>query len=572
MDPAAGPVAVFALALRQLRKEAGSPTYGVMARRAGAYSVATLSRAAAGEQLPTLPVLHAYVAACGGDPSEWERRWTRVSDELAAQVAESGGEPAPYRGLSRYEPGDRDIYFGRDRLVQDLVSLAGRHRVVAVFGPSGIGKSSLLRAGLVPRLREPDAAPAAIRLFTPGERPLSRHREVLRPVDGPSDTWLIVDQFEELFTLCQDTEERKAFLAGLLAARNPHSRLRVVLGIRADFYPHCLAHAELADAIRMASLPVGPLTRDELREVITGPATARSLVVERALTASLIDEVHGRGAGLPFLSHVLLETWRRRRGRTLTLEGYERAGAMRGAIAQSAEAAYEGMDSAQAETARRVMLRLVTPGDGAPDTRRPTGRSELESAGIGHETRTVLDLLARARLITLDGDTVDLAHEALITAWPRLHSWIEEDREKLRLHRWLTDAAEAWESVGRDPGVRISPVRLTQLGEFFMTPADRRQLTPLEADFIAAGKATHRRGLRVQWTARAAVPLLATMTFIVARLAWAQNRDAQRHQLPVLAAVRDASAGIAPPGPRSLRRFAVSRYGARRAGRTRGRP
>ncbi|WP_405681899.1 hypothetical protein [Streptomyces sp. NBC_00057] len=553
VDPAAGPVAVFALALRQLRKEAGSPTYGTMARHATAYSAATFSRAAAGEQLPTLPVLHAYVAACGGDPVEWEHRWARVSDELASRAAESSDEPAPYLGLARFEPGDSDLYFGRDRLVHDLLALTDRHRVVAVFGSSGSGKSSLLRAGLVPRLRERSVPTAAVRLLTPGGRPLSRHREALRPADAPGDTWLIVDQFEELFTLCQDTGERNGFLAGLLAAREPGSRLHVVLGIRADFYPHCLTHTEFAQTIRRASLPVSPLTRDELRKAIIGPATARSLVVERALTATLIDEVHGRSAGLPFLSHALLETWRRRRGRTLTLEGYERAGAMRGVIAQSAEAAYARMDPAQAETTRQVMLRLITPGAEAPDTRRPTSRREIESTGDVRETRTVLDILARARLITLDGDTVDLAHEALITAWPRLHAWIEEDREKLRLHRWLTDAAEAWESVGRDPGVRISPVRLTQLDAHFTTPADRGRLTTLEADFIAAGRATHRRGNRVRWTARAVVPLLAMMTVIAARLAWGQNRATRQHPLAAPAPYTTAAA-VCPPPTRSRRR------------------
>lgn len=398
-----------------------------------------------------------------------------------------------------------------------------------MFLSSGSGKSSLLRAGLVPRLRERAVPTAAVRLLTPGARPLSRHRLALRPADAPGDTWLIVDQFEELFTLCRDTAERNGFLAGLLAAREPGSRLHVVLGIRADFHPHCLTHTELARTIRRASLPVGPLTRDELRKAIIGPATARSLVVERALTAALIDEIHGRSAGLPLLSHALLETWRRRRGRTLTLEGYERAGAMRGVIAQSAEAAYARMDPAQAETTRQVMLRLITPGNNAPDTRRPTSRREIESAGDARGTGTVLDILARARLITLDGDTVDLAHEALITAWPRLHAWIEEDREKLRLHRWLTDAAEAWESVGRDPGVRISPVRLTQLDAHFTTPADLDRLTTLEADFVAAGRATHRRGNRVRWTTRAVVPLLATMTVIAARLAWNQNRAIRQH-------------------------------------------
>lgn len=528
LDPAAGPVAAFAVGLRKLRRDAGSPTYDTMARRTGAYSVATLSRAAGGRQLPTLPVLLAYVAACDGNPADWERRWTQVSEELTVRATDADDEPAPYRGLSRFEPEDRDVFFGRDRLVHDLLALTTTHRVVTVFGPSGIGKSSLLRAGLVPRLQESEAAPAAIRLLTPGERPLSRHRAVLVPADAPGDTWLIVDQFEELFTLCRDPGERDAFLTELLAADRRESRLRVVLGIRADFYPHCLNHTGIAEAVRMASLPVGPLTREELREVITGPARARSLVAERTLTAVLIDEGHGRSPGLPVLSHVLLETWRRRSGRTLTLEGYERAGGISGAIAQSAEAAYGRMDPAQAATARQVVLRLITPGDGTPDTGRPAGRAELESIGAGRDVGAVLDTLAQARLISLDADTVDLAHEALITAWPRLRAWMDEDREKLRLHRWLTDAADGWEAVHRDPGVRISPVRLTRLGILFGTAGGRAELTGLEADFLDAGLANHRRAICTRRISQAAVPLLGLLVLVagsLAGLAWQQSRS-----------------------------------------------
>jgi hypothetical protein len=554
LDPAAGPVAAFAVGLRKLRRDAGSPTYDTMARRTGAYSVATLSRAAGGEQLPTLPVLLAYVAACDGDLVDWELRWTQVAEELAIRAAEANDEQAPYRGLSRFEPADRDIFFGRDRLVRDLLALTTTHRVVTVFGPSGIGKSSLLRAGLVPRLQESETAPAAIRLLTPGERPLSRHRAAFVPADAPGDTWLIVDQFEELFTLCRDPEERDAFLTELLAADRRESRLRVVLGIRADFYPHCLNHTGIAEAVRKASLPVGPLTREELREVITGPARARSLVVERALTAVLVDEVHGRSPGLPVLSHVLLETWRRRSGRSLTLEGYERAGGISGAIAQSAEAAYERMDSAQAATARQVVLRLITPGDGTADTRRPASRAELESIGTGRDASAVLDTLARARLISLDADSVELAHEALITAWPRLRAWMDEDREKLRLHRWLTDAADGWEAVQRDPGVRISPVRLARLAIFFGTAGGRAELTALEADFLDVGLANHRRTIRTRRISQATMPLLGLLVLVAGSLAWQQSRSRHDRGVPA-AAVRTTAAvagahGRMPGAPR----------------------
>ncbi|MGW6535458.1 nSTAND1 domain-containing NTPase [Streptomyces sp. NPDC055051] len=527
LDPSAGPVAAFAHALRRLRQDAGGPSYSAMARRSGAYSVTTYSRAAGGGQLPTLPVVLAYVAACDGDPKEWEARWRRAYEEVEACRWSEEDEPSPYRGLARFEPGDTDLFFGRDRSVADLLERADEHRLVCLFGASGSGKSSLLRAGLIPRLRDPAYAgerPAAVRILTPGERPLSTHGSALLAAGSPGDTWLVVDQFEEVFTLCDDVEERTGFIEALLAAARPSRRLRVVLGIRADFYPHCLEHAGLAAAVRDASLPMVGMTQAELREAICGPAAVRRLVVERALTDALVEEVSGRTGGLPMLSHALLETWRRRSGRTLTLEAYERVGGIRGAIAQSAEAAYSRLDPAQAETARQIMLRLITPGHGAADTRRPATRAEVTAIGKGGgEARAVLDTLARARLVIVDRDRVELAHETLITAWPRLQGWIERDRETLRVHRWLTEAADAWEAVGRDPGVRISPVRLAQLGDF-ETEAGRRRLTSLEADFIAAGLATHRRTIRDRQVVGVVIPLLSSLALVSGAVAWRQRR------------------------------------------------
>ncbi|MEU9253812.1 hypothetical protein AB0D66_18380 [Streptomyces sp. NPDC048270] len=219
LDAAAGPVAEFALALRRLRQEAGGPTYAAMADRPGSYSVATLSRAAGGgrraaggEQLPTLPVVLAYVTACRGDEADWQARWHAAAERLyAARAQEENDAACPYRGLARYEPSDRDVFFGRGRLVDDLVTLSREHRIVTVFGPSGSGKSSLLRAGLVPRLQDLDPAPAAIRLLTPGDSPATRHRDLLVPAEAPGDSWLVVDPFEEVFTLCQEGE-RASFL------------------------------------------------------------------------------------------------------------------------------------------------------------------------------------------------------------------------------------------------------------------------------------------------------------------------------------------------------------------------
>ncbi|MGW7446641.1 nSTAND1 domain-containing NTPase [Kitasatospora sp. NPDC054795] len=548
LDPAAGPVQRFAFELRRLRGEAGDLTYRAMAGRTR-YSVATLSRAAGGQQLPSLPVALAYVEACGGDTAEWERRWHAAVRDTAAEDGDDAD--APYRGLARFEPGDRERFFGRDRLVADLMELVDSRRMVAVVGASGSGKSSLLRAGLIPALRDRGATgtgPAAIRILTPGPRPASDHAALMAPANGTGDTVLVVDQFEEVFTLCTDPAERAAFLGLLLAACAPDSRLRVVLAVRADFFGRCADHHGLAVALREATLLVGPMGQAELREAIVKPAAGAGLIVERALTSRIIEEVDGEPGGLPLLSHALLETWRRRKGRTLTEAAYEAAGGVRGAIARTAERAYGGLTPEQATTARRILLRLVTPGDGAQDTSRPADRSELESLGTGDTgTAGVLEGLARARLITLDGDTVHLAHEALISSWPRLNTWVDDARDRLRHHRRLTEAAKAWEDLGRDPGALYRGTLLATAEAAFATGGHRDDLTPLEFEFVRAALAARSREQQsAARSARRLRTLLGTLSALVVLvlltgvIAWQQNRTGERRRTE--AAARRAAA------------------------------
>ncbi|MER5619110.1 helix-turn-helix domain-containing protein [Streptomyces sp. NPDC002215] len=545
VDPGAGPVQRFAFELRKLRTEAGGITYRVLAQRAG-YSVTTLSQAAGGEQLPTLPVVLAYAAACGSDGAVWEARWRQAVEEAAAASGpgDDGEEvDPPYRGLVRFEAGDSDRFFGRDRLTDDLLQLLHRRRFAAVFGPSGSGKSSLLRAGLVPCLqhtREAGLRPAAIRILTPGPHPARTHASLLTPGStgtgsGGQDTFVIVDQFEEVFTLCQDSAERARFIELLLTAREPESRLRVLIAVRADFYGRCAEHRDLVEALRDANLLAGPMSAAELRDAIVKPASANGLTVERALTSRLVQEVSDAPGGLPLLSHVLLETWRRRRGKALTMAGYEAAGALEGAIAKTAEDVYGHFTEPQAVAARRMLLRLVAPGDGAPDTRRPAERGELQNSSEQEDT-PVLEALARARLLTLDSTTVELAHEAMLTAWPRLRGWIETDRERLRVHRKLTEAARAWEELGRDPGALYRGSRLVTAQEHFSGahPAD---LTDLEQAFLTTGLAAREQDERAAArTTRRLRTLSATLTvFLVLALtagliAWNQSRISDRQR------------------------------------------
>ncbi|NDZ75555.1 WD40 repeat domain-containing protein [Streptomyces sp. SID10362] len=527
LDPAAGPVQRFAAELRALRESVGRPTYRTMADKVP-FSVTALSQAAAGRQLPTLAVTLAYVDVCGGDPGEWERRWRAASAEAAALAAADEDTRPPYRGLTRYEPDDAALFFGRDRLVGRLESLTRGHRFAAVFGPSGSGKSSLLRAGLIPRLRRPapdagadaPAAPAAVRILTPGAAPMTTHADRLDPVpDTDADTWLLVDQFEELYTLCADSAERNAFVDRLLGATAADSRLRVVVAVRADFLGRCAEHPGLTAALQDATLLAGPMSREELREAVVRPAAAASLVVERALTARLIDEVEDAPGGLPLMSHALLETWRHRTGRTLTVTGYEAAGGLRGAVVRTAEEVYGELTAPQADLARRILLRLVAPGDGTPDTRRPAEHAELD-LGDPDGTRAVLDRLVAARLLTLDDGTVELAHEALITAWPRLRGWIDAERDRLRVHRALSEAARTWLALGRENAALYAGSRLAAAREAFGRDVghDHRsgapasgELTPPEREFLAAS--IHRRR-RAVWLRRGLSAVLALLVVL----------------------------------------------------------
>ncbi|WP_405870928.1 helix-turn-helix domain-containing protein [Streptomyces sp. NBC_00005] len=488
VDPQAGPVQWLAHELRELRKTAGGPSYRAMAKVAG-FSATTLSQAAAGERLPSLAVVQGYVRACGGDPAEWEPRWKEAEEETNRAGAEVPEDvPVPYRGLARFEPGDQHLFFGRDRVVDEVDELVCEHRFAVLFGPSGSGKSSLLRAGLIPRLQGEIAArgcPATLRILTPGPTPATTYGHLLAPAEGEPESWVVVDQFEEVFTLCRDVRERSRFIDLLLAARDPDVRLRVLVAVRADFYARCAEHRDLADALSRAALLLGPMTAQELREAVVGPAQAVGCLVERTLTARLVDEVLDEPGGLPMLSHALQETWRRRKGRMLGLAGYEAAGGVRGAIAATAEEVYGGLSADQARTARHLLLRMVEPGQGTPDTRRPLTRAELEE-WAGPDVPVVVERLTGARLLTADEDGVQLAHEALITCWPRLHGWIEQDRERLRHHRVLADAVRTWLEHDRDPGALYRGTRLARAEELFPDHPGDPALTASERSFLSA--------------------------------------------------------------------------------------
>ncbi|XVS66821.1 XRE family transcriptional regulator [Actinosynnema sp. CA-299493] len=459
MDVGDSPLLKFAADLRSLRDRAGGHSYRQMGARAH-YSATTLSDAAGGRRLPTLAVTLAYVRACEGDVAEWEDRWRQVAAEVlpGADPDPDEGHP-PYAGLAAYGTEDAEWFFGRDHLLDDLERRIAHRRFIAVFGASGAGKSSLLRAGLVPRVT------GRVAVTAPSET-----------ADPDLDVdLLIVDQFEEVFTLWPDADQRASYVDALLTAR-----CKVVVGVRADFYGHCAQHPALVEALADGQLLLGPMGAEELRQVIMQPAVKASCTVETALVSRLIADATGQAGVLPLMSHALLETWRRRRGTTLTLAGYEAAGGIQHAIAQTAERTYTSLERHQRALARQVFLRLTALGDGTEDTKRRLPRAELDH---DVDVDVVLDRLAHARLLTLDRDSVEIAHEALIRSWPRLRGWLAEDREGLRTMRRLTEAAATWESLGRDPDALYRGTRLDTAVEW--TRRDGVRTSAQERDFLA---------------------------------------------------------------------------------------
>ncbi|QUC58898.1 WD40 repeat domain-containing protein [Streptomyces sp. A2-16] len=581
LDAGDGPLVKFAAGLRQLRRKAGNPPYRRLAEQAH-YSISTLSSAAAGQRLPTLAVTLAYVRACDGDTEEWGQRWREVAGALGEVRAEpeGGGPAAPYAGLRSFREQDSEWFFGRERLLEELAGRLERQRFVVVIGASGSGKSSLLRAGLVPRLREAEGA--TVLVLTPGARPLEECAvrlgamaglapgalygelrddpenlgRVVRQINardddtGDRELVLVVDQFEEVFTLCRDPAERDRFIEALvLAASDPGGRCRVALGARADFYAHCTHHAPLVEAMRDAQVPVGPMSLDELRRAVVQPAQRAGLTIEGALLATLIAQAHGQAGVLPLLSHALLQTWRRRRGNALTRDAFEAAGGLEGALARTAEEFYQGLDPGRQQLARQVFVRLTALGDGTEDTRRPARLEELDGlAGKGPETgegegvgaggdlngeiRAVLDLAAGARLLTLDRERVELAHEALIRCWPRLHRWLTEDREATRTARRLTDAAQAWEALGREPGALYRGTALS-----LAAGLDRTTMSVPEREFLDAGLAARaaehaavRRRARFRRLGVGLLSVLLVLTTTTAALAVRAQRAADQQR------------------------------------------
>jgi WD40 repeat protein/energy-coupling factor transporter ATP-binding protein EcfA2 len=601
LDEGNSPLLRFAADLRQLRASAGGPAYRELSRQAH-YSAAALSDAASGRRLPSLAVTLAFAGACGGDLEAWEHRWREVAAEVAGntpsnQADENGDGQPPYVGLAAFQADDAEKFFGRDRLVSRLCGQVAKHRFLLLVGPSGSGKSSLLSAGLLHRARAGEIAGITIGqsvVMTPGAHPLeecaarlaaitggtstSLHAELRTDprtvhltalqalVDRPaaSDLLVVVDQFEETFTLCRDPAERAQFVRVLWTAANtPNSRVRVVLGVRADFYAHCAHFPELVEAMADAQVVVGPMTASELRSAINEPAVRAGCRVETALVTQIVADAIGRPGVLPLVSHALLETWRRRRGTTLTLAGYEAAGGITQSIARSAEAVHTSLSGEQRQMARQLFLRLVALGEGTEDTKRRLHVGELDDPAHA----AVLERLARARLVTVGQDTVELTHEALIQGWPRLRQWLAEDRDGLRIHRRLTEAAGSWEALHRDPGALYRGSQLAQAGQWAATSGEGA-LSVREQEFLRASQAaqaheeavTHRRTVRLRQLLALVTVLLLVTTTTAAYALQAQHAATTQRDISVSQKVLSQAAALRATNPALAVQLSLAAY------------
>jgi WD40 repeat protein len=540
------------------------------------------------------------------DMGHWQRLWERAVADPAGDRPAAAADPeepsagaaavpgvCPYRGLASYRQEDARWFFGRDRstgaLVDQLLAAERTGGLVMLVGASGAGKSSLLHAGLATAVKSgalgSGGKPRGVLRLVPGADPVGEltrripelasvveaHRgddedaentgpagNVDRAVRDAFVRWarretpsegrpvVIVDQFEEAFTLCPDEADRRLFVRILHAACTPAETdepapVLVVLGIRADFYEQCLAHPELADALQHRHMVLGPLTTAELRDAVNGPAKAVGLELEPGLAELILREVSADGprgahdAGvLPLLSHALLATWQRRKAGRLTLAGYRAAGGIQGAVAATAERAWSGLDPPARTAARLLLLRLVRLGEDTQATRRRGTRRQLADESTNPDkTEESLEALVRARLVTLDADTVEITHEALLHAWPRLRHWIDEDRNGNLLRQRLEEDGRAWEGSDRDSSLLYRGSRLEQAHTWAKSAKDGGDtfLTRSAVEFLAASVRLRRRTVWISRSAVSALVVLALLAVGAAVVAWQQRNDAVFEQV-----------------------------------------
>ncbi len=545
----------------------------------GGLSRSTLNGYFKGRHLPQQGVGHEFrllmreLGVC--DDAELDAWWATV-ERLRRGHCDGGRPDNPYPGLRPFDTADTGRFFGRsaltDRLVQQVSVSRASGIPVMVVGPSGIGKSSLLRAGLVSRLSAEGWAPV---LMTPGKRPCATLAAQLGQrleldtdvrqlvahassegadlVQGLTDgegrdrrCVLIVDQFEEVFSDEVTDDERGLFFA---AVRAMTRTAVVVLGLRADFYGHALRHPDLAVALQKSQLVVGPMLESELREAITEPAHMAGFQVEAGLVELLLREMapstaphqvaaHEPGA-MPLLSHALQATFEAAvaadTDKILTVQGYRSTGGIHHAVADTAEAAYAALATRGQQLARQVFLRLVHVGEGTADTRRVVDRDELvgqRSDAEAEELDDILDTLVACRLLSAGDRNVQISHEALLVAWPRLRSWLDDDRAGRRLHRRLTHAAREWRNNGRSIDDLYQGRTLTATLAW-VAETGQDDLNPLEREFLEASidkrdaeQESARKRVRRRYQITSAVVVMIVLVAATTIYAWRTQQAA----------------------------------------------
>jgi WD40 repeat protein len=511
---------------------------------------------------------------------------------------------------------DHERFFGRDDLVRELLAATGcaeasdddpgdtgDHPVVLV-GSSGVGKSSLLRAGLLAGLdRAHEADPAspwpAVLLPAPGARPLRALAERLEAATGTPRAEverhlsagrlpvaasrpggcavLVIDQFEEVFTQCTDPEERDRFIRAVCGGRSTAAgRIRVVLGLRADHYGSCLAHPDLMRALRAGQVTVAPMDDAGLRAAIEQPARDNGLVLQPGLTDLLLRDLRegsgsDLGTALPFLAHALRSTWHRRLGHTLTLVGYQATGGIWQSVTRTAEEIHDALEEPGRLALRELLLRMVHLGGSAGavpgriDLGEATrGRSEVERQLLA----LLLDRLTRARLVTVDDSGARIAHEALLRAWPRLRQWIDEDRAGLIVRQQLADATDVWHLAGRDPAFCYRGVRLAAAREWAADVRHEHLLRAADREFLAASiqaqeaeQARERRRVRRLRQILASLALVLALSVLATAVA-IQQRSNARHsgQAATVRQLEAAAVSAIGTDPRSALLLGVSAY------------
>ncbi|MCU0498795.1 MAG: protein kinase [Anaerolineae bacterium] len=434
----------------------------------------------------------------------------------------------PYKGLRPFDESDASDFFGRETIITQIVRHFQEERFLAVVGPSGSGKSSVVRAGVIPQIRK---GAGYVITMMPSARPLEQLKNALLSVAvDPSDTLtgllsarkdglqaalsdvldirapilLVIDQFEEVFTLVNDESERAHFLDLLYqAVRHPQGQLSLLITLRADFYDRPLLYEHFGSLVQQHTQVVLPLKSEELQQAIIQPAKRNGIVFEEALIAAIVSDVRQEPGALPLLQYALTELFNQRVGNLITLSAYQKSGGVSGALARRAEEIFRELNTSQQRIAQQIFLRLINLGEGTEDTRRRARYSELIALDEDRkEVQSVLDQFGKARLLTFDHDletrepTIEVAHEALIREWRRLRAWINESRTDLRLQRMLANLMQEWRNAKGDPSFLLSGTRLAQFEDWIGSA--HLTLSPDERAFLETSIQEKQRRAQVE--------------------------------------------------------------------------